>query len=106
MFSALGIPIMWYPPSTTIISPDVNFPASEIKYTAVPPTASRVALEPRGALSSVKLYVFRAPPTAAPAKVLIGPGDIALTRILSGPRSEARYLVVHSNPALAMPITL
>ena len=40
------------------------------------------------------------------ASVLIGPAEIALTRIFSGPRSIARYLTDASSAALATPITL
>src|SRR4029079_8095850 len=35
-------------------------------------------------------YTWRAPPITAPARVRIGPGEIALTRTPCGPRSAAR----------------
>ena len=55
----------------------------------------------------IRMFVgLRAPPMAAPASVFIGPGEIALTRIPSGPKSLARYRVVASNAAFATPITL
>jgi enoyl-[acyl-carrier-protein] reductase (NADH) len=40
------------------------------------------------------------------ARVLIGPAEMALTRIPSGPRSIAKYLTLVSSAALATPITL
>ena len=38
--------------------------------------------------------------------VFIGPGEIAFTRIPSGPKSFARYFTVDSKAAFATPITL
>jgi hypothetical protein len=40
------------------------------------------------------------------AKVLMGPADIALTLMLSLPKSSAKYLTEVSNAAFATPITL
>ena len=48
------------------------------------------ALARIGALASVWRKVALAPPIAAPARVFIGPGEMALTRIFCGPRSLAR----------------
>ena len=42
----------------------------------------------------------------AAASVLIGPAEIAFTRMLFGPRSAARYRTVDSSAAFATPITL
>ena len=46
------------------------------------------------------------PCTPEAARVLMGPAEIALTRIPFGPRSEARYRTDMSSAALATPITL
>ena len=42
----------------------------------------------------------------AAASVLIGPAEMALTRMPCGPRSAARYLTHASSAAFATPITL
>ena len=47
---------------------------------------------------------FKVTPEAA--KVLIGPAEIALTRMPSLPMSSAKYLTLDSSALLATPITL
>ena len=46
------------------------------------------------------------PEMPAAASVLIGPAEIALTRMSFGPRSAARYRTHASSAAFATPITL
>ncbi|SVA28844.1 uncharacterized protein METZ01_LOCUS81698 [marine metagenome] len=43
---------------------------------------------------------------AAPARVLIGPAEIALTLMFLLPKSTLKYLTLVSRAALAIPITL
>jgi hypothetical protein len=49
-----------------------------------------VTLRRSGAAASNWLSIFRKLPTPAAASVLIGPAEIALTRVPSGPRFSAR----------------
>jgi hypothetical protein len=60
----------------------------------------------RGAFARWYSSILEMPWTPEAAMVLIGPAEIAFTRIPFGPRSAARYRTEHSRAALATPITL
>ena len=59
-----------------------------------------------GAVFSTKFRIFEKPPIPAAASVLIGPAEMPLTRICSGPRHAARYRTLDSRLAFARPMTL
>ena len=52
--------------------------------------ATEIELKTRIWLEHTLPVQSRAPPIAAPASVFIGPGEMAFTRMPSGPRSLAR----------------
>lgn len=56
--------------------------------------------------SSISLRIALNPPTPFALNVRIGPAEIAFTRMLSSPKSRAKYLTFASKLALATPITL
>jgi hypothetical protein len=49
-----------------------------------------VTLRRSGAFFSTKFRIFENPPMPAAASVLMGPAEIAFTRMPCGPRLEAR----------------
>jgi hypothetical protein len=98
--------MMLKPPSTNVISPVTALASSEDRNTAVPPTSSLVTWARRGAIWSNGPYSLRKSRTPDADSVRIGPAEMALTRMPSGPSSEARYRTAASRAALDTPITL
>jgi hypothetical protein len=76
------------------------------KKAAVLPTSSIVILRRKGATFSVYPNNFPKFQIPAAASVLMGPADIALTRIPLGPRLDAIKRTLASRLALARPMTL
>ena len=89
-----------------MISPVTPEPRSESKYKADFPTSSIVTFRLSGELSSFHFNMYLKSPMPEAAKVLMGPADIALTLMLSLPKSSAKYFTEASNAAFATPITL
>ena len=96
--------IAWNPPSTWMFSPVT--PLERSTNTQPSYLLLRSTLRFNGALASISLRIVLNPPTPLALKVRIGPAEIALTRILSSPKSKAKYLTFASKLALATPITL
>ena len=59
-----------------------------------------------GVLSFAPSYIVIKSFIPLAARVLIGPAEIAFTRIFFGPKSAAKYLMLDSSADLATPITL
>src|SRR6188768_1452424 len=100
------MPSTWNPASTIRTSPVTPLPASLSRKAAASPTSDVSIALRSGAFSRTTLRIDEKPPMPAAASVLTGPAEIALTRMFSGPRSEARYRTDDSRAALATPITL
>ena len=60
------------------------------RYSAEPPSSSSVTPRPSGECFCIKANIARESPMTAPASVRTGPAEIALTRMLRGPKSAAR----------------
>ena len=78
------------PLSTYVISPVMPLERSDSRNAATLPTSSAVTLRRSGAFFSTKRWIFEKPPMPAAASVLIGPAEMPLTRMPSGPRQDAR----------------
>ena len=63
---------------------------SESRNAAALPTSSVVTLRRSGAFFSTNLRILPKPPMPAAASVLIGPAEMAFTRMPFGPRLAAR----------------
>src|SRR6185503_5624310 len=85
-----AIPITWKPPSTWITSPVTPRPRAEIRNKATSPTSSCSVFFRSGAWVRWYSSIFESPCTPEAARVLMGPAEIAFTRIPRGPRSAAR----------------
>ncbi len=66
-----------------MISPVTALAKSDSRNAATLPTSSMVTLRRNGAVFSTKRRILENPPMPAAASVLIGPAEIALTRIPS-----------------------
>ena len=77
------MPTIWYPASTCKTSPVTPLPSSLNKNTPAPPTSFKSMLRLSGELYSFHLKINLKSPIPLAAKVLTGPAEIALTRILS-----------------------
>ena len=78
----------------------------EARNAAVSPTCSMVVFSRIGATADTCPSSFLKLPIPAAAKVLMGPAEIALTRICSGPSDVAMKRVLASSEAFASPMTL
>src|SRR5581483_1798428 len=83
-------PIMLYPQSTYTTSPVIPLPASDARNTAVFATSSTSTFLLSGARSAWAFNMSPKPEIPRAASVLIGPAEMAFTRILRGPKSFAR----------------
>src|SRR5690606_2830321 len=105
-YDQITIPTMLYPQSTYMTSPVTPEARSEHRNAPALPTSSMVTLRFNGAVSCTWSSILRSPEIPAAANVLIGPAEMAFTRIPSTPRSKARKRTLASRLALARPITL
>ena len=87
--SALPRAVVLKPPSTYMISPVMPLARSEHRKAAALPTSSMVTLRRSGALCSLNESSLPKLPMPDAARVLIGPAEMALTRVPSGPRVTA-----------------
>ena len=81
-------------------------PKSLPRNTAVSATSAVSVLRRSGACCAEISSILDKSFTPRAEIVLIGPADIAFTRILLGPSSLARYFTSASSAAFATPITL
>src|SRR6266478_2851109 len=79
-----------------MISPVIPELASDARNTPVAPTSFTSTFRCRGARSACDFSISLNPEIPRAARVLIGPAEMAFTRILRFPRSYARYRTVHS----------
>src|SRR5690606_25331826 len=100
------IATVFAPASTYRISPLIPEARSEHRNAAALPTSSMVTLRRNGALAALASSIMRNFLMPDAARVRIGPAEIPLTRIPSGPRLDARYRTLASRLALASPMTL
>jgi hypothetical protein len=73
-----------------VISPVIALARSESRNAATLPTSSIVTPRRRGAVASNRDSSLPKLPMPAAASVLIGPAEMPLARMPSGPRQEAR----------------
>jgi two-component system chemotaxis response regulator CheY len=88
-WSSLPSAVVLKPPSTYMISPVMPLARSEHRKAAALPTSSMVTLRRSGALRSLKASSLPKLPMPEAASVLIGPAEMALTRVPSGPSVTA-----------------
>ena len=83
-------PTTWYPPSTIRISPVIARDAGPSRNSAASATSASSTFRLSGARSRYTCRMLENPEMPDAASVLIGPAEIALTRMFCGPRSAAR----------------
>src|SRR5690625_2102428 len=102
---AIGDPMASYPPSTCSVVPVIPRAPGDIKKSAGSATTeASLVSQPTGADSLQRSAIWSKPGIEPPARDLIGPALMVLTRMPSGPRSRARYRADVSSTALAEPI--
>lgn len=89
-----------------MICPVIPEDRGDARNAAVFPTSSIVVLSRIGETADTWLSSFLKSAMPAAANVLIGPAEIAFTRMPWGPSEEAMNRVLASSDALANPITL
>src|SRR5690606_4959083 len=96
----------WKPPSTYVTAAVIPLARSESRKAAALPTSSMVTLRLSGALAALKSSMREKFLIPLAASVLMGPAEIAFTRIPLGPRLSAMNRTDASRLALASPIML
>ena len=84
------MPVMLKPQSTKVISPVMPLARGEQRKRAVLPTSICSTLRWRGARAVTAVRIWLKSPMPRAARVLMGPAEMALTRMFLEPRETAR----------------